>query len=225
VGVVNDGRNLSCADCTVGNCAKLDRTFPAFCPTVKISAEGADAGLGRYLNDPEDRRMAMVAAKLESDYYCTATRAEEILIFSRRMEYKRIGIAACYGLLNECNQFARAAKAYGVPIVGIACKVGAIDKTEIGLSEDEKLTPNAHESMCNPIMQAEYLNGEGTDLNVVIGLCVGHDTLFIKHSKAPVTYLIVKDRVLCHNPAGALYTSNSYYSRLLKPERLKPRRP
>jgi uncharacterized metal-binding protein len=188
-------------------------------------ASGADTGLGRYLNNEEDLRMALESAKLVSDYHGIATRVEEILIFSQRMGYKKIGVAACYSLLGECNQFARAAAAYGVPIVGISCKVGAIDKTAIGAPEEEKLTPNVHESMCNPIMQAEYLNGEGTDLNVVIGLCVGHDTLFIKYSKAPVTYLIVKDRVLCHNPAGALYTSSTFYSRLFKPEKLKPGRP
>lgn len=30
-----------------------------------------------------------------------------------------------------------------------------------------------------------------------------------KHSQAPVTTLVVKDRVLAHNPAGALYSA--YY--------------
>ena len=71
--------------------------------------------------------------------------------------------------------------------------------------------------------QARILNREGTDLNVIVGLCVGHDTLFIKHSEAPVTCLIVKDRVLAHNPAAALYASGSYYKRLLSPETVPPR--
>ena len=58
-------------------------------------------------------------------------------------------------------------------------------------------------------------NKEKTDLNVINGLCVGHDTLFMKYSEAPVTYLVVKDRVLAHNPVGALNTTMSYYKRLL----------
>jgi uncharacterized metal-binding protein len=49
---------------------------------------------------------------------------------------------------------------------------------------------------------------------VLIGLCVGHDSLFFKHSQAPVTVLVAKDRVLGHNPVAALYTSHSYYQRL-----------
>jgi uncharacterized metal-binding protein len=65
-------------------------------------------------------------------------------------------------------------------------------------------------------MQAKLLNRENTDLNVITGLCVGHDSMFIKHSDAPVTYLVVKDRVLAHNPVGALYTNGSYYKRIMQ---------
>jgi uncharacterized metal-binding protein len=43
---------------------------------------------------------------------------------------------------------------------------------------------------------------------------VGDDTLFIKHSKAPVTVLAVKDRVLANNPLGVLYTSRNPFSRM-----------
>ena len=70
--------------------------------------------------------------------------------------------------------------------------------------------------MCNPIMQAEVLNETGTDLNVVMGLCVGHDSLFYKYSDALCTTLVTKDRVLGHNPVAALYQADGYYSKLLK---------
>ena len=70
--------------------------------------------------------------------------------------------------------------------------------------------------MCNPIHQAKRLNAEGTELNIIMGLCVGHDCLFTKYSEAPVTTLVAKDRVLGHNPVAALYTADSYYKRLLK---------
>ena len=39
-------------------------------------------------------------------------------------------------------------------------------------------------------------------------------TSFIKHSKAPVTVLAVKDRVLAHNPLGVLYTARDPFSRM-----------
>ena len=69
--------------------------------------------------------------------------------------------------------------------------------------------------MCNPILQAKLLNKAGTELNVVIGLCVGHDSLFYKCSEALSTTLVTKDRVLAHNPVGALYQVKAYYKRLL----------
>ncbi|MBW2121998.1 MAG: DUF1847 domain-containing protein, partial [Deltaproteobacteria bacterium] len=53
-----------------------------------------------------------------------------------------------------------------------------------------------------------------TDFNILLGLCVGHDSLFLKYAEAFSTVLIVKDRVLGHNPAAALYTTDSYYARL-----------
>ncbi len=60
---------------------------------------------------------------------------------------------------------------------------------------------------CNPIAQAEVLNREGTELNFILGLCLGHDILFTRQSKAPVSTLIVKDRVTGNNPAAALHSS------------------
>ena len=84
----------------------------------------------------------------------------------------------------------------------------------IGLTDEEKIRPGGFESLCNPIGQAKLLNEAGTGLNVVVGLCVGHDSLFFQHSEAPVTVLVAKDRVTGHNPAAALYTSHSYYRRL-----------
>ena len=61
---------------------------------------------------------------------------------------------------------------------------------------------------CNPIAQAEICNKAGTQLNYILGLCLGHDILFMRNSKAPVSVLIVKDRVTGHNPAAALYADH-----------------
>ena len=91
-----------------------------------------------------------------------------------------------------------------------------MNKEELGIDDSEKVRPGEYETACNPIGQAKILDKAGCQLNVVIGLCVGHDSLFFMHSKAPATVLIAKDRVLGHNPAAALYTSHSYYKRLKK---------
>jgi len=91
----------------------------------------------------------------------------------------------------------------------IICKVGGISKDTVNLSDTKP--------MCNPITQAKFLNKAKTDFNVVVGLCVGHDSLFIKYSEAPVTVLAVKDRVLAHNPLGAVYLADGFYRNKLFP--------
>lgn len=73
----------------------------------------------------------------------------------------------------------------------------------------DKLSSDDYKAICNPICQALVLNKEQTDLNIILGLCIGHDILFTKHSQAPVTTLAVKDRGLAHNPLGAIYSN--YY--------------
>jgi uncharacterized metal-binding protein len=105
-------------------------------------------------------------------------------------------------------------EANGFEVESVCCKVGSIDKEKIGLRDEEKIRPGQYESLCNPVGQAMLLNKAGTELNIVVGLCVGHDSLFFKHSEAPVTVLVTKDRVTGHNPVAALYTSQSYYKRL-----------
>jgi uncharacterized metal-binding protein len=67
--------------------------------------------------------------------------------------------------------------------------------------------PLKFEAACNPVLQAQLLNNAGTDINIIVGLCLGHDMLFTMNSKAPVTTLIVKDRLLGHNPVIALYSN------------------
>ena len=63
--------------------------------------------------------------------------------------------------------------------------------------------------------EAKLLAKAKVDLNVVVGLCVGHDSLFYKYAKGLTTTLITKDRMLAHNPAGALYQARAYYKKLL----------
>ena len=76
----------------------------------------------------------------------------------------------------------------------------------------------ADEAMCNPIYQACLLNQEKSQLNIQLGLCVGHDSLFFKYAEAPTTVLAVKDRVTGHNPLAAIYLSESYYRKVRHPK-------
>ena len=88
------------------------------------------------------------------------------------------------------------------------------DKSLVGIDEDCKAVGA---NMCNPILQAKHLNRVGTDLNILVGLCVGHDSMFYKYAEGLTTTLVAKDRVTGHNPAAPLYQLDGYYKRLLTP--------
>jgi uncharacterized metal-binding protein len=102
--------------------------------------------------------------------------------------------------------------------VSVICKVGRVDKSELGLDRSQQIDMLAEkEAMCNPILQAFLLNHFQTGLNVLMGLCVGHDSLVMHHSQAMCTVLAVKDRLLGHAPLTAVYTYDSYYRCLKEP--------
>jgi uncharacterized metal-binding protein len=143
-------------------------------------------------------------------------RIQETCEFARKMGFKRIGIAFCTGLRREALALTRILEAQGFEVVSVVCKAGRTPKETIGVKDEEKIRIGKFESMCSPIAQAMILNEEKTDFNVLVGLCVGHDSLFLKYAEAFSTVLVVKDRVLGHNPVAALYTAESYYARLTR---------
>ena len=205
------GTARSCIDCAVKNCRNGAGIYPPFCLTTGMDKDVEAAAMAEY-EAPQVRTFTIAAAEVEAEFYCKLTRVEETVEFARRIGAKKLGIASCVGLLNEARTAGAIFRHAGFEVVGIACKCGAHRKVEVGIPKScESAGPN----MCNPILQAKYLNAQKTDLNIQIGLCVGHDSLFYKYSEAPVTTLIVKDRVLAHNPVGALYQAEAYYKRLL----------
>ncbi|TCL38660.1 putative metal-binding protein [Anaerospora hongkongensis] len=213
--------NMSCTDCSIYNCRSKNKAFPGFCLTTKDNeghsiASDIEEIKNCLQGDDEDALVAKASAQVEGLFYGKLTRVEEIIEFANRIGAKKIGIATCAGLIEEAKIFADILTAKGFDYYSVICKVGSVDKAEIGILEEHKIKPGSHEAMCNPILQARILNYHKTDLNVVVGLCVGHDSLFIKYSDALVTTLITKDRLTGHNPAAALYTAHSYYKRLLQ---------
>lgn len=161
--------------------------------------------------DETTREIARVSAIVEATGYTRWNRVEETIEFAHRLGYRKLGLAFCVGLREEARILSRILEANGFEVVSVACKTGSIPKEELGLADSEKVRPGNYEAMCNPIGQARVMNEAGTDLNIVFGLCVGHDSLFIKESKAMVTCLVAKDRALAHNPIGGIYCAWGYY--------------
>ena len=153
------------------------------------------------------------------------TRVEETMEFARKLGVINLGLIFCAGFRHEAAILTDILEANGFEVVSVGCKAGAVPKEWIGISDSEKLRPGRPEMMCNPLAQADLLNRSHTGLNILMGQCVGHDSLSMKHSEAPVVCLIAKDRVLAHNTVAALYESRGYLrSALYQEHRVKEKK-
>lgn len=143
------------------------------------------------------------SANIESQCYMKKTRLDEIILYAKQMDYKKLGVAFCIGLHKEAEVLHNIL-AKDFEVHSVCCKVCGIDKTQFDMERLHEY--DGIEATCNPIGQAMVLNNEKTELNIILGLCIGHDVLFTKYSNAPESTFAVKDRVLAHNPLGAIYS-------------------
>ena len=108
-----DEMNCNCAKCAIVEkiCRVEDGKGPAWCPTKKETATLKEA-LGEY-DAPGVKEFARTASVQEGACYAfrnvkpyvmvpTKTRVEELIEFSTRMGYKKLGMAFCGGLTHEC---------------------------------------------------------------------------------------------------------------------------
>jgi uncharacterized metal-binding protein len=173
-----------------------------------------DADRHRALYEDSDiARLHKAAAAVEARHYGKEPRIREVILLARELGLRRLGLAFCVGLEQEARVIADILSRE-FEVVSVCCKLCGIEKKTMGL---EQIDPDKDmEAMCNPAGQAAMLNKAGSQLNIICGLCVGHDAIFSTASQAPVTTLIVKDRVLAHNPVGAIYSR--YIRRTMLPE-------
>lgn len=208
---------FTCAKCGAKGCAKLDLDKSLKdCPSKHTEIQ--EAALRAY-EDEENHRIAYNSAYTEAHGYGTDTRLIEIMKFMHSCGYKRIGFAFCNGLKNEALEVTKILEYNGFEVVSVVCKNGATPKTWLGIEDKDTVRGHAdREVMCNPVGQALALNASHTDFNIMMGLCVGHDTLFLKYLEGPVTVLAVKDRVTGHAPLAPIYCAQGYYKSKFYPE-------
>ncbi len=208
---MND-KQILCSYCPSKSCifAELDKA-PQFCPTVNRTELIEEAK--SKLQDSENRKMACDVARTWKQLG-KLTRGEETMMYAKLRDYQKLGLAFCVGLSDEARLLTNVLLNEGFEVIAVSCMCGSLCSDDVGLPEEDKIVAGFRQPMCNPIGQAMMLDAEECHLNILLGLCVGDDTLFIKHSKAPVTVLAVKDRVLANNPLGVLYTSRNPFSRM-----------
>lgn len=197
------------------------------CPT--LAQQSLLARANTAYENPATLEFARQASIQEAECYASRdqqpyvlqpskTRIVEVCEFAKKMGYHRLGLAFCVGLVNEAKVVCEVFEAWDFEAVSVMCKAGRISKkTVLELDDEQMIYRGLDESACNPVFQAELLNQEGTEFNIMLGLCVGHDSLFFQHAKAPCTVLAVKDRVTGHNPLAAVYGVDVYHQRIKAP--------
>src|SRR5664280_1194826 len=123
-------------------------------------------------------------------------RIQEIIEYAGESGIRKIGIANCTVFNNEAERLGKILSEAGFEVEKVNCKYGKVPFND--------LVPGYKGISCNPAGQAKFLEEKGTELNIMMGLCLGHDMIFNSKSKAPVTPLIVKDRKLQHNTVDML---------------------
>ncbi len=182
---------MNCADCHDWHCYQENKDCTGQRDTIACL----------YDND-HTAKIMKAAAEVEAEGYANLTRVEEVMVFAKKLGYRKLGIAFCVGCASEAKALQEILTS-SFAVESVCCKVCGIEKSAFNL---KTIRNNPRETICNPLGQASVLNEAGTDLNIIVGLCIGHDILFSKHSAAPVTTVVVKDRVLANNPAGVLYS-------------------
>jgi len=148
---------------------------------------------------PDNQQIIQAAANLvDNGRAGTLSRLQEIVEFSRSMNFQRIGLAYCYGMEGDAGLVARFLSDSGLKPVPVSCTTGGFKQSEVNA------TSEAQSVSCNPLAQAEQLNSESVDLTLTMGLCLGHDILFQKQIQSYTTTLVVKDRVHSNNPIKAV---------------------
>ena len=217
-----------CALCPIPDAEKYCREDkgkgPADCPSLRHKKIAEKSLADTPLLEMEFARQSSIQECAgyhrtgPADRIPVKPRIVEIVEFARRMGYAKLGLIFCGGLAKEGAMMQEILETNSFTVVSIMCKAGKMPKSAYGLTREQQLDMTREaETICNPKFQALLANKAKVDFNILLGLCVGHDSLALKHLKAPTTVLAVKDRLLGHNPLAALYMYDTYCRYLKKP--------
>ena len=184
---------VQCVNCGVRVCEDSDiESTPEFCPR-RYAREALEEAQEVSASDPEVSKYIGAATSVAKEGNGQWTRVQELIEFAKRIGISKLGLAFCVGLKEEATMLAKILESHGFDLASVACTV---------------------EGGCNPVGQALILNQMKTELNIMMGLCMGDDIVFSKFSQAPVTTIVVKDRVTYHNPVAPLASKSPFPSLL-----------
>ena len=134
---------VECAKCPgpVCNSPGWDKG-PENCP-IKIKPEVIKKATEKCFS-PEFQEFAKMASLQEGSGYMrlphapkgpapVKSRVEEIMEFSRKMGYKRLGVAFCGGVAFEAGMLVPILEKRGFEVVSVSCKCGSVQKEDLDI--------------------------------------------------------------------------------------------
>ncbi len=214
---------MNCSKCTEQVCQIRQKDYlPDCCPM--LDTDCINAGVNEYKNE-DIAKFYADSLKSMGKSFGKMPRVIEAAYFCKLRGYKKIGVAYCSGMLKFGKAVCEILESYGFEVVSCGCKTGGFGPEEL-VSKDllgdfgkPRPTPNLQDipekfrkprAICNPIGQAMLLNKAGTQFNVIAGLCVGHDSLFMKYSDAMCTTVVMKDRLFPEQCAPSIDEARKY---------------
>ncbi len=208
--------SYTCASCKVYACCEKDKDenrLPKNCPMrdgeylKEIFEEYKDPEINRFYVATKSSRHPGSAPNF-------VPRLRYVIDVCKKMGYKKIGLAFCVGFKDEAALYSKILRSHGLEVVSVSCCNGGFNIADHGVPLP---TGCDFDAACNPIGQARLVNEENVEFNLVMGLCAGHDSLFMKFANAMSTVICVKDPATGHCPPMALYLYKQYYEPYFEP--------
>lgn len=210
--------SYTCANCKLYTCCDKEKNMehvPKNCPMrneeylAEVYPEYMKPEINRFYVATKTSRQPNTATSF-------VPRLRYVIDLCKKMEYKKVGLAFCVKFRDEADLYSKIIRRHGLEVVSVSCCNGGFNIADYGVPLPADC--GDFDAACNPIGQARLMNEEGVEFNLVMGLCAGHDSLFIKHANAMSTVVAVKDPATGHCPPMALYLYDQYYSRFFRPE-------
>jgi uncharacterized metal-binding protein len=178
---------MNCTQCKNSNCRDgID------------CSDNKNATLRKYLA-AETRKITRSASMLvDNGRAGKLSRTDEVLEFIKTNNYKKVGVAYCFGFEKYARILSGLLKQNRISHSMVCCIVQGITESDIDPAK------NSGSISCNPIGQAEQLKNDGVDFIIEMALCLGHDILFHREIICDFTVLVVKDRKYDHCPLKGL---------------------
>lgn len=178
---------MDCTKCTSKSCRYLKPCF-----------NRSEEYLSKYKAKDNQMIVNSASALVDNGRAGALNRLEEIVEYAKSRNYKALGVAYCYGIEDEAKLLQDHLSNAGFQTTMISCTVDGVTESDINPLKTSQAVS------CNPMGQANVLNGSGAEFTILMGLCLGHDIMIQKQLNMDFTTWLVKDRVSKHRPLDGL---------------------